>query len=204
MVLLFPRMYFPCGGGAPSAQRCAPVAVAPPDARHRSGSMESAALRAPTCHARPSTARCRFAPSGAACRPRRAQRFRRWTAPGPPPGYGRLWRPLFINWLILAGDSLRSTACARGGSAAGRTPSLREYGVGSASRSDRPRSPEYGSLPFRAVRGGLPPRARPALSPLDRARASARLWPPVAAPLWVCCWGIVRGPSPGLQKRTRF
>ena len=77
--------------------------------------------------------------------------------------------------------SLRSTADARGGGAAGRMPSLREYGVGSASRSDLSRSPQYGSLPFRAVRGGKPPKARPAISPLDRARASARLWPPVAA-----------------------
>ena len=83
---------------------------------------------------------------------------------------------------LRRGSSLRSTAGARGGNAAGRTPSLREYGVGSALRSDRSRSPEYGSLPFRAVRGGQPPKARPAFSPLDRARTSVRLWPPVAAP----------------------
>jgi len=83
------------GSGTPCAQWRPSGAATPPDAYHRCGSMESAALRAPTGHARPSTARCRFAPSGAASRPRRDQRFRRWTAPGPPSGYGRPWRPPF-------------------------------------------------------------------------------------------------------------
>ena len=59
---------------------------------------------------------------------------------------------VFAYWLIsseyfsstglLQRRSLRSTACARGGGAAGRTPSLREYGVGSAPRSDLTRSPK--------------------------------------------------------------
>ena len=85
------------GSGTPCAQRCTPAASPPPGHTIAPGvwCRQRFALRPVTLAAIRLAAVSRR--QGRLAAQRRDQRVRRWTAPGPPPGYGRPWRPFFIG-----------------------------------------------------------------------------------------------------------